>query len=66
MEEQVKPSLKSKFKNFIVECKRVLAVTKKPTNMEFKAIVKVSGLGILVIGAIGFLIQLIHIFLIQP
>ncbi|MBT4540154.1 protein translocase SEC61 complex subunit gamma [Candidatus Woesearchaeota archaeon] len=54
-----------KFKNYVIECKRVLRVTKKPSNDEFKAIVKVSGLGILVIGAIGFLIQLIHTLLIQ-
>ena len=60
-----KPSLLQKFKNYITECRRVLRVTKKPTNEEFKAIVKVSGLGILVIGAIGFLVQLIEIMLIK-
>lgn len=52
-----------KLKNFIVECKRVLVVTKKPTNEEFKTIVKVSGLGIIIIGAIGFFIQLIEILI---
>ncbi len=46
-------------KSFINESIRVLKITKKPTAEEFKAIVKVSGLGILAIGAIGFVVQLI-------
>ncbi|MFH1332507.1 MAG: protein translocase SEC61 complex subunit gamma [archaeon] len=45
-----------KFKDFISECKRVLLVTKKPGKEEFKVIVKVSGIGILIIGFIGFVI----------
>jgi protein transport protein SEC61 subunit gamma-like protein len=48
-----------KFGNFIRESKRVLKVTKKPTKEEFKTIVKVSALGMAVIGLIGFLIILI-------
>ncbi len=48
-----------RFKEFVTECRRVLMVTKKPTNLEFKQIVKVSGLGILLIGLIGFLVQTI-------
>ena len=48
-----------RFKSFVQECRRVLKVTKKPNAMEFKTIVKISGLGMLVIGLIGFLIQLI-------
>ena len=44
-----------KTKRFIRECGRVLKLTKKPTKEEFWAVVKVSALGILVIGAIGFL-----------
>ena len=46
-----------KLKEFIRECKRVLRVTKKPTKEEFKTIVKVSAIGILLIGLIGFIIQ---------
>jgi protein translocase SEC61 complex gamma subunit len=40
------------------EWKRVLRVTKKPDSVEFKAIVKASGLGMAVIGLIGFMIQM--------
>ena len=50
-----------KFKEFGKECIRVLKVTKKPTKEEFKTIVKVSGLGILIIGLIGFIIQIIKL-----
>lgn len=48
-----------RFKGFISECARVLRVTKKPTMVEFKTIVKVSGLGIMVIGLIGFVLTMI-------
>ncbi|HLC49923.1 MAG: protein translocase SEC61 complex subunit gamma [Nanoarchaeota archaeon] len=44
-----------------MECIRVLKITKKPNAYEFKTIVKVSGLGILVIGLIGFLIQMVKL-----
>lgn len=50
-----------KFKGFINECVRVLRVTKKPDKIEFLTIVKASGLGILIIGLIGFIIQMIKV-----
>jgi protein transport protein SEC61 subunit gamma-like protein len=37
----------------------VLKVTKKPNQEEFKMIVKITGLGIIVIGLIGFIITMI-------
>jgi len=48
-----------KFKEFVKECRRVLRITKKPTKEEFKTIVKVSGLGMIIIGLIGFIVQMI-------
>ena len=59
MEEEYKPTLIQKGKRFWKECLRVLKVTKKPNGEEFKTIVKVSGLGMGIIGLIGFLIQII-------
>ena len=53
--------LGAKLKSFVMECKRVLLVTKKPTKIEYKTIVKASGLGIIIIGLIGFLIQMAKI-----
>ena len=60
MEEQ---NVIGKLKRFAKECRRVLRVTKKPSGEEFKTIVKVSGAGMLLIGLIGFLLQLINYFL---
>ena len=57
-EKDIKQSKYERFKSFIVECKRVIKVTKKPDKLEFKTIVKVSGIGILIIGLIGFLINM--------
>ena len=51
-------SWKYKIRSFIGECLRVLKVTKKPDTIEFKTIVKVSGLGILIIGLLGFVVQM--------
>ena len=51
----------NKAKSFMTECHRVLKITKKPTQDEFKTIVKVSGLGILIIGVVGFVVGLVAI-----
>ena len=56
---QGKPSVFSKLKGFIGESKRVFMVTKKPSREEFKTIVKAAGLGILIIGFIGFVTTII-------
>ena len=48
-----------KIKSFYRQCVRVFKITKKPTKEEYKAIMKVSGLGILLIGFIGFIIHVI-------
>lgn len=44
---------------FWIECKRVLIVTKKPSAAEYKTIVKVAGLGLILIGLIGFIVMII-------
>ncbi len=49
----------NKFKQFIKESIRVIRITKKPNKEEYKSILKVTGLGILIIGAMGFVIFLI-------
>jgi protein transport protein SEC61 subunit gamma-like protein len=56
---EAKPSKMTKLKRFGTECKRVLRVTRKPDKIEFKTIVKISGIGIIIIGVIGFLIHFI-------
>lgn len=66
-EQQVAPTQPTQLASWLVwlkewwtDCIRVLRTTKKPDKEEFKTIVKVSGIGILVIGAIGFLVHLLN------
>ena len=47
------------FKSFITQCVRVWHILKKPTKEEFLMISKISALGILAIGLVGFLISAI-------
>lgn len=47
--------LSSQFQQY----KRVWRLLKKPTMQEFKMIAKVSALGLLIIGAVGFVVSLI-------
>lgn len=45
-------------KSFFLKSKRVWQVLKKPTKKEFSMVAKVSAIGILAIGAIGFAISI--------
>ena len=51
------PGKLDRLKSFITECKRVLRVTKKPDRQEFTTIVKISSIGMAIIGVIGFLVH---------
>lgn len=57
--EELRQNWKTKLRSYLKECLRVLKITKKPTTDEFKVIVKVSGLGMAIIGLIGFVISII-------
>jgi len=46
-------------KEFFMKCVRVWAVMKKPTKEEIKATATAAGLGILLLGLIGFVISAI-------
>lgn len=60
MEEIQNPTAWTRFKDFVKECVRVVKVTKKPTMQEYKVVLAVTGLGILIIGLIGFLVTMIR------
>ena len=58
--EELNPEIKqSKLKRFIKETIRVLRITKKPNKEEYKNLLKVTSLGISIIGALGFVIFLV-------
>ncbi|MBZ2165562.1 MULTISPECIES: protein translocase SEC61 complex subunit gamma [Methanobacterium] len=44
--------------DFIKLCQRVLHVSKKPGREEFMNVAKITGIGVLIIGAIGFIISI--------
>ena len=46
-----------KLKSFLIQSKRVWQVLKKPSGVEFRTVAKVSAIGILIIGALGFIIS---------
>ncbi len=43
-------------KNFIKQCKRVLLVASKPDKDVFRASLKVTAIGMIIIGLVGFII----------
>ncbi len=49
----------TRFRGFINESIRVLKVTRKPSKLEFQTIVKASGLGMVIIGILGFIITML-------
>jgi protein translocase SEC61 complex gamma subunit len=58
MENNENPGIGTKMKYKINEYWRVLRITKKPDGYEYKTILKISGLGMAIVGALGFIIQM--------
>lgn len=52
-------NVKQRLGSFFSSARRVLVISKKPSREEFFAMVKVTGLGIIVIAIIGYIVQLI-------
>ncbi len=50
-------------RRFISNCKRVLRIARKPGKDEYLQVAKITGLGITLIGFIGFMILLVGVFL---
>lgn len=55
--------IKEKLSSFVSQCVRVWHLLRKPTGEEFKAISKVSAIGLGLIGVLGFLITIIMNFI---
>lgn len=54
--ETTKQPVTAKLTSFFAQCRRVWMILKKPSSEEFKTVAKVSALGILIMGALGFII----------
>jgi protein transport protein SEC61 subunit gamma-like protein len=51
--------IKERFDKFVKDSKRVLKVSRKPDRAEYFDFAKITALGILVIGVIGFVMVII-------
>ena len=59
MDNVNKPNIKEKAITFFRKCVRVWHILRKPSREEFLMVAKVSAIGILIVGFIGFVISLI-------
>ncbi|MBT4539033.1 protein translocase SEC61 complex subunit gamma [Candidatus Woesearchaeota archaeon] len=55
------PQKRSRIKKFFKETVRVMRILKKPSREEYKNLVKVTGLGIAIVGIIGFAIFMVKL-----
>lgn len=55
-------NIMEKLRTFIANSRRVLIIAKKPNWKEFETMAKVTGIGIIIIAAIGYVIYLIFSF----
>lgn len=49
----------SKISGFIQQARRVLLVSNKPDKHEFRQSVKITGIGMVILGVVGFMIFLL-------
>ncbi len=43
----------------IERCKRILYISRKPTDDEFKKVAKVTAIGVIIMGILGIIISLV-------
>ena len=55
-------NIAKKLSSFIFSSKRVLVIARKPNWQEYQTMAKVTGLGILVIAVLGYVIYLFFAF----
>jgi len=51
-------SYKESIISFYKQCKRVLRVSKKPDRFEYTNVAKITGIGVIIIGVIGFAVSI--------
>jgi protein transport protein SEC61 subunit gamma-like protein len=49
--------------DFIESSRRILTVSKKPSGKEYSEMAKITGLGIIVIGVLGFIVLFVFALL---
>ncbi len=56
-------NLGEKLRTFFSSSRRVLIISKKPTWAEFKTMAKVTGIGIVIIALLGYIVSLLFALL---
>ena len=59
VDQKKKPGLYERFSLFFQNAKRILKIANKPDRKDYFLVFKICGIGILVLGALSFVIQLI-------
>ncbi|MBN2151579.1 MAG: preprotein translocase subunit SecE [Candidatus Lokiarchaeota archaeon] len=57
-----KPSIPDRLRDFWQNTKRIVRVARRPTFQEVRLIARVSGIGILLVGAVAYLLQILGSF----
>lgn len=52
-------NVQERVNKFVKDSKRVLKVSRKPDAQEYKELAKVSAIGVVIIGVVGFVIVLL-------
>lgn len=52
-------NIQNRVKTFWANSKRVIRMARKPTLKEMRLILRITGLGVVIIGAVGFIVKLI-------
>ena len=52
-------NVQERFDKFVKDSKRVLKVSRKPDAQEYRELAKVSAIGVVIIGVMGFVIVLL-------
>ncbi len=52
-------------RKFLQNCRRTLQIAKKPDKSEYLQVAKITGLGILLVGFVGFVIMFVSYIITQ-
>ena len=59
LDQKKKPGLYERLSLFFQNSKRILKIANKPNRKDYFLVFKICGIGILILGALSFVIQLI-------
>ena len=58
-QQKKKPGTYDKLSNFYINSKRILKIANKPNRKEYWLVFKICGIGLVILGVLSYIIQLI-------